>query len=291
VAAIDGSLPGRFASFTGHSDAGTASQIWRGIREANFGTSDFVGRWECELGDLAAGAAIASDSDNASPLASTDNVISYVSTTDSTKILSLGIEHVRVSSTDDTMHYIGDYLVLLRCRLSSALSTRLQLTTGFRGNATNEQACPYVYISSTDYFFYEMGTINIPGGARYETGLTDIEDFRLRLYVMALGIAPTITCDFFVLIPSRHMVKLSDSIPGASSFYGFMSEDGSAFEYAYSTTDRRSIQASYLDFTYPVGGGLSVMAAQDTTGSNLAAAHVDMGFALTYYERFRTHGE
>jgi hypothetical protein len=293
--AIDGSMAARLSlSQIGYITNSTANKMWIGIKSTGYGTTDFTSRWECEWGTLGAGAALASDSDNASPLGTTDNLVNLACSTDEGLVCSLTLAQIAsatgISTTDD---YIGDYQILLRARLSTADTVRLQIKYGLSGSA-NLLVGPYIYASSTDYHIYEMGVISIPPYSRPLTSIL-LDNFQILLYVKNLGAANTLSADCFVPIPSRHYMKVSNCTMGGSSIvHSYVSEDDtlSAFTYNDGTgTFDLDTTVGINNWVYPIEGGMLVFASEDSTGSSLLANENQVGVSLTYVERFRTYGE
>jgi hypothetical protein len=289
--AISGSLPGRISeSLIRSSTNTTANKIWMGIRNSNFGDTDFNPLWECEDGTHVAPAALGSDSDNASPLGTTDNIITYASTTDDVMILSLRLD--QASSTTDWSDYYGDYNVLLRCKLSAAQSVKLQLKYGMSASTVFLE-CQQKYIDSTDWHFVEMGKISLPPWPRLPSSESTLGNYQLRLHVQRIGTATTLSLDCFVLVPADHQAKFDSFSLASLEFLQLnQNEDGTLAQYQESLTDMNAnVFASVSNWYYPIAGGQLVLVSEDTSGSSLVAGENELRIDLDYYTRYRTHGD
>jgi hypothetical protein len=288
--AIDGSMEARISTLLlqGSIMSGDIITAWGGIRPKLAGDTDFNPLLELENGTLGAGAAIASDSDNASPHGSTDNVVTFTGTTDDTMVVSLTIDQATASTNYN--HWVGDYQVLLRAKVSTG-TIRLQLQRGYPAG-TFYIPGPYVYYSTTDYNFIEMGTVEIPAVPRRQSAVR-VKNFQFKLYALAMSGTPVLTADCLILIPSTHYFKVSGLAlvtGGDNSFNGNIYEDGTISALASDTDGNDNLAAQYnpVNFTYPVEGGQFVLAAQQLAQQDVADSLI---VGLTYYERYRTHGE
>jgi hypothetical protein len=291
--AIAGSLPARISSLyiSGQNGlSGNLTKIWGGIRDNVGGTSDFNPIIEMELGSLGSSdVSLASDSDNASPYGSTDNLVSFACTTSEAEVVAVSMDEA--TSTTDFSQFPGDYTVLMRARLTVAESVRMRLVTGYWGNTTLKYH-PYQYFSDTDYQLTEMGVISLPPFSRLND-VDSIRNYRLSLYVERVGAATTIQGDCFVLIPYNHRFSVEDctlNVTGTNLLRLFIWEDDSLTAYNESTDEipNLSIQYAPSDFTHPIAGGNFVMCAQQSTLSNVIDG---LGYVLAYNGKFRTHGE
>lgn len=293
--AIDGSLPGRIwdMNITGDADTtGTLTTFWGGIHstQGTTGTSDFNAIIELEKGTLGStDVALGSDSDDASPYGTTDNIITYTATTDDFQVVAVSMDQAFTSTAYD--HWIGDYLVLLRAKLSAESAVKLHLDVGYTAGAAH--VGPNVYTSSTAYIMLEMGTISLPPFPRDRTALL-LGDLEFRLYLQRIGgVSTVLTADCLVLIPSEHAFKItSASIPNANTFgvKCYQYEDGLIAAQNLHSDGYVNISAYYspTNFVYPVAGGSLIVVGQETAGHHMVN---DIGVSVYYYERFRTHGE
>jgi hypothetical protein len=290
--AIYGAYAGRISLLTlaGDSDnGGSLTTFWGGIRPIYNGSSDFNPVFELEKGTIVAPAVLASDSDNASPVGTTDNIVTYACTTDDVKIIYETMNNAYTST--NYQHWVGDYLVLLRAKLSAATAVRLHINSGYIGG-TVFNIGPNVYTSSTDYTYLEMGTVSIPPFVR-NVAAAPIEDFEFQVYAQQLGGANTLTVDCLVLIPATHGFKITGAIVEAADtswVYSRIHEDGLASCINYSIAGAINIATQFApnNWVYPKAGGVFVLAGQRSTIQNVNdVAEVN----ISSLRRYRTHGE
>lgn len=290
-----GSLPARIpiVNITSVNNA-TASTMWLGIRPTASGTSDFNPVWQFESGTLSGGAVVASDSDNASPLGSTDNIITYAATSDETLFAGITMEQGRGSTDSGSAHYLGDYTVLGRMKASTTDGVRVRMTWGMANSARTYQN-PYVFITETDYHFYEFGNITIPPFPRFP--YTALGQFKVAFFAMCLGGTPTLTGDCIVLVPSTHYAKMTglSMHEGSADVVKLITlEDGINYATVFSTTDANydaNVQLSTRDWGLPIEGGIVVFVSEDSTGSSLVANENLFTVTLEYLNRYRTHAD
>jgi len=292
--AISGSLPGRLHRLDLAGDAsntGTLTTFWGGIRPVYDGDTDFSPLIELEKGTLVAPCVLASDSDEASPLGTTDNVISYGCTTDDVKIDYVTLDNALTSTNYN--HWIGDYHVLMRAKLSAAQTVRLHIDTGYYGGTVFIPG-PYNYNATTDYTLLEMGTVSIPPFPRIGHGAGQLDTFEFQLYAKLIGTATTITADCLILIPATHYYKISSAIvtaSTASTVYGYILEDALASSLNYSAAGQVNMATQFApnNWEYPMAGGILVLAGQRSTLQNISD---EAGVVrTTTYTRYRTHGD
>jgi len=294
VAAPNGSMSGRveYAAIFGDANSTTdISTLWGGIRphDTTASDTDFNPVLELENANRNTGVTVASDSDYASPNGTTDNVLSYVSTSDDYKMCWITLDDAFASVNYD--HWYGDYQVLLRCKLSAANSTRFHVDWGYK-YGTYFNSGQLVYVSSTDYQLYEMGNVSIPPFPRtYSTGLGKY--FEFQVYALSMGSAATITLDCLILIPSKHYFKITNAIlenSGFSSVTGYISEDNLTRCENVNSSSLVNMAAQFApnNFSVPVAGGIFVIAAQAPAIHYVTDEVYPM---IYYYERYRTHAE
>jgi len=295
--AITGSIPARiplwWASNNSETTNWSAETIWAGIQH-NLGGTTFNPLWELENGGLGVGVVIGSDSDNASPLGTTDNIITYACTTDEAPVVHITMDQVPIATTD-AYEYHGDYMVLLRCKLSAAQSVRLRMDYGWEYGTAFIQGGKEQYISSTAWHLVEMGTISIPPIAHLPSDFDIfLDSFGIRIHALLIGTATTLSLDCIVLIPIEHFIKLDDLDMAINDIaYYFKYEDGiiSAITHDSSATAIGvSAECTETDFSYPVEGGVMVFASEQATGQNLAATYNEAYIRTYYIPRYRVHG-
>lgn len=293
LAAIDGSIDGRIkqllldgsAASTGHM-----TTIWGGIKPVYTALTDFNPIFEMENGNLAGGAALANGGANASPTGAANNIVTYTTTAADVKIIYETLDDAYASTNYN--HWEGDYLLLLRCKISAANAVKIHVDWGYKYGSVFNRG-PDQYITNTDYMLIEMGSISIPPLPRYDS--TDgLRYFELQLYVQHMVSAVTFTADCILLIPSYYSFKISNADlenNGSSEIYAFQSEDDLASCYNVSAAGVVNMAAQYSpnNFVYPIYGGKLVLAGQEATIQNLADIFDLVN--ILYKERYRTHGE
>lgn len=297
LAAIDGSLPGRInnINFGPGELSGAITTIWGGIKPQyeSTGSTDFNPIVQLELGNLVSPAVVASDSDNASPVGTTDNIVSYACTTSDVKIIYETLNDAFTSTLYS--HWIGDYQVLLRCHLTDADTVRLHVDWGYKFGTVFNRG-PDEYVSSTDWFLYEMGTVSAPVLPREVTS-DYMANFEFQLYAQRLGGATTLLADCLILIPAEHYFKMTNcsmadgSIGVGPWVGGYQLEDGTIYCFSADGTGGLNMATQFgpNNLTYPIGGGTLVIAAQQAAIQDVDDYFYDV--SIYYYERFRTHGE
>jgi hypothetical protein len=300
IAPIDGSLPARInlMGLIGDATSGDIlTTFWGGIKPdygaagtSDVGSTDFSPLVQLELGTLVAPAVLASDSDNASPVGTTDNVVSYATTTGDVKIIYETLDNAFTSTVFN--NWTGNYLVLLRARLDTAQVVRLHVDTGYLGGSVFIPG-PYVYTSSTDYTLMEMGTISMPPFSRQNASHDLLETFEFQLYAMRIGTAVTLIADCLILIPADHMFKLTNALldhANTSLCYSYINVDGTVSTINNGTDGKINMAAQLANnnFVCPIAGGTFVIAGQR---SALQTVTDEVALNIEYCERYRTHGE
>ena len=292
LAAIDGTYSGRIGIMALDGDAASTSDlttIWGGIKPVYTALTDFDPLIELELGTLVAPAVTANGGANASPTGAANNIVTYAATTSDVKIIYETLDDAFASV--NYRHWHGDYLVLLRCKLSGAETVRVHVDWGYKYGTVFNRG-PDVYVTNTDWMFLEMGEVSIPPFPRMDD-LAISRYFEFQVYVQRMGAAITLSLDCLVLIPSKHFFKITNALledDAASHLYAYQNEDGTVFGYNINAAGVVSMSVQYApnNFTYPVEGGILVLAAQEAAVQNLADV---IDGTLYYKERFRTHGE
>lgn len=303
-AAIPGSYSARIAllSFTGANGGGTLDRLWAGIRPTYRGSSDFVALWELEAGTIntTAGSSFATDTD-ASPQASANNITEYPVDTASNWVAKVTIDDI--TATTNYQHFAGQYLVLLRYKLSAGNEVVLQMRTGYSQNATFAPG-ELKPVTATSYRFCEMGTVGIPPmGYRYEFHPSagddvTLKNYQIQIWAYRTGAAVNLTVDCLVLIPIPHFTYSEGSAivytdaSSQTSTYHRTTADGRAIALYYDTGSNPTTNLIYTldpaDWVMPIGGGVLVFAAE-RTASQVVSDAANIGWALIY--RHRVHAE
>jgi hypothetical protein len=297
--AISGDLPGRISSFYLNNSttdtAYTVDKIWCGIKAAE-GSSDFNPVIELELGTLGStDVALASDSDNAMPYGSTDNILTYACTTDEFKMVGVTLGQA-FPSTTDLSDFMGDFLVLMRGQVAGTGTVKLQLKYGYSNGTDFISNTPLYFSEASTYRFWNMGLVTIPPFPRPQISASTLADpfnrLEFQIYTKHLGTANTVTLDCLVLIPASHMVSVTDAnMTGDRLYHIYNLEDGQSYGLGYNTVTKFveiGGHASINDFTYPIAGGILVLACEHTTGQRV---YGNVNVDGAYFTRYRTNIE
>lgn len=183
--------------------------VWGGFRSADkHGDLDyFVSRWECELGDAAVDASLATDA-TASPGGEGDTklVVSFAT--------NAGWEHRWSGWLDqyiDPEHVAenyGRFLVLLRAKVDAGTTAEVNLQSGylwsFDRNPTRR-----VRITSNEWALHVAGIVEVPAGgeeAAVEEGADETQLFQhLMIYGRRVAGTGSLHLDCLVFIPIDEM--------------------------------------------------------------------------------------
>lgn len=290
ISAIDGSAAGRMRSMgvlNDDSGAGTVSNVWMGLRAANEGTTSFESLWECEDGTAGTDHALATSA-NASPSAGSNNyVVINFATPSLARRMYISVDDVIGDTNFD--HFLGRYLVLCRCMLSSAGTVDLQMRTGYTGTAqadlTKAETIP---ITNTSYEFVELGEISIPPfGYKFQSLTLDLmRYYAIHIYAERISGTPSLYLDCLVLIPSEIMFTMEDvALAYLDSAELLIDRDGRMAVLPNNAADEMDIGVEYTtrDMYMPLEGGIVVVAADTTTPD----PDDDITIYANYYPRHR----
>jgi hypothetical protein len=196
----------------------------------------------------------------------------------------------------------GQWVVLLRAKLTATgeAMMRLETTMGnpfFSAGSSEKQQD--VYISSTDWRLYEMGTITLPPGmyrqATNDALAFEVGDQGLILTAEKLTGTTELKCDSWVLIPHEHFAHISemdDDLTDIGSTVSFILtyEDDiieGLSENIDPTTGRiKTCQVSVNNWGYPRMGAFLVVAG------NRASTHVltdEMRIVMDVFRRYKSY--
>ncbi|RPI24875.1 MAG: hypothetical protein EHM70_20745 [Chloroflexota bacterium] len=293
LAAQAGALPARISSavITGLADGGTIDRLWLGIRPVNSGLADFNPLWELELGTPGTGFATATDAD-ASPAAGANN--SLIGAVGTSSAEAAGITVVQAAPAAVSDDFVGNYLVLLRAKLSAANQVLLQMKCGFSSAATFAPVGEPRPFADTAYRFVEMGEISIPPFS-YRNGAQGpdmLKNFEIQIWAERTGAAVNLSLDCLVLVPTDHFVSTAGAaiVAGGARERIYTFEDGEQQAIGLSATDEPNVnlECHPRNWHIPIGGG-SLVVAGERTASQVITDKVSIVLNITH--RHRTHLE
>lgn len=280
--ATKGTTFGRIARirFSGPSSGGQAvNEVWCGIRETFGGTSNFAPIVECEWGTDGT-----DTSDNAQVgTTSNDSVSRCTFGTSSSLVERIGVTVAQIASNAGTPHtdydhYVGNYKVILRCRVTGDANVGAQLRWNYQSASGFIQNEEVLGLTHTSYKFIDMGDVSIPPNS-YRAGVVgttgNVQFFEFQIHAELLSGSGNFDMDMFVLIPNDHFVHIKDAN---------MSLDSPTDQVAVFTHEDGSRTVMLQDSTGPIGmpefstrnlvfpgfvGGVIVVAGQRSAGHTL----------------------
>ena len=292
-----GDAPSRVRQLRITKNTGDQDEFWFGVRPAYMGVTDFAAVLELETGiELDADTALASEV-GASPQGSTTNnkLRTTFATTSLTRrfIMSLngakpGINH---------SHFVGDYLVLLRCKVKSGSVIGVQMRYGFYDATPGKQKIPNqrVYVSNANYMIVPVGRWrNPPQGLRADMSFDvsgDFGDNAFEFYaeVITASGSDWIDWDAIGLVPATHLwyAKGAD-FSLASSFVEWetLEDDRQAGMAKLGGLQSGAVEFVAHDPAWPFDGGMGVLFSnQNAFHELLATADLSMAVRHRYKAR------
>jgi hypothetical protein len=253
-----GTIDGRINRFTMGAGAGDEiKRLWIGITDSPHIAGSYDPVAECGDGNVI-------DADTS--VVGTTMVTTFH--TDAT--LSYRFS-VRLSDFADPQELVGRHLVLLRCKNDSGTASAVRLSTSWFVSPSvsdSRQVQSIVYTTNTDYRMIELG----------EDDLTpDLQYWSLNFEISRTLGSGSFTADAVVLIPSEHLLTWQDAVFRPSNTETaeiFTYEDDEIAGFTRMTTPSRFIEAASIgarNWSYPIGGGIVVIAAQDQNGHDRTA--------------------
>jgi hypothetical protein len=283
---IAGETPARlsYLQLSGKGPGGVY-RAWMGFREKLAGMTNFEPLWECEDGSTANGSSVAGVSGS-----SGGNAIRVVGPASSlTKYWSMTVDDVcTANSHSDYAHQMGEYLVLLRCKVNNG-TVGLQLQAGYDDNAAMVPS-EEIYISHTSYQVVELGEVKIPPivdevlpSAGY------IANFELQIYAEQVSGTSTLDLDAIALVPNQHFAYLDKALIKTiginfASALVFTRPDGEQGAFGEVTdATLSSLDYSFRDWNLPVGDSVFVIVGTAESSHSLTET-VDLTYR--YYPRY-----
>lgn len=299
-AAVPGNEPARIATFKLEAHTGGGGpiyRIWAGFRDPYQGTTDFQALWEAETGTPGTDAAKVSEP-TASPLGGSNNsVLVTFSTMTLVNRLSITLAQRTSGITTNYHHFVGRYLVLCRCRVSTGTTVGLQLRTGYLGNSVYEP-CEEVYVDNTAWRLIPLGEITIPPSGFRSTLATTayITGMQMQIWaerMTAGGGTDTVELDALLLVPSEHLFYCEgseiqyvagDTRPVIATVY---EDDTTAAIACRNTVPALNVDYGFQDFYLPAGSSPILVVAGERATEHLTTDAVNM--TITYYPRWLAH--
>lgn len=301
--ATTGTYPSRISDFTITPTSGTATTIligtvWAGIRPQANGYTGFVPYWAANLGTLLGGrdATLVADT-----YATGGTAVQITHATNPELLERFHIPLSAVSSgTTNYDDMAGEYLVLGRMRTIGASDAfRLQLRHGFSTYQLATIVTDSYRTGGTLYTYQELGNVTVPPTGNRDavvTGSGAMGDYSIVLSTERLSTGGTLLVDGFVFIPNTHMVYLEQCwLLNVSNLTvkGYTGPDDTqyAVNSAGAPASWYTLNPTFTNWQYPVGGGILVMAMEADTSFPNALAYSRLNeqvqVDMTFYHRWR----
>jgi len=295
--AVAGDVPARLARvlFNGLSGGASSplSKFWLGFRTDRFGSrANFTPCWSLYLGS---GSYDADTSDTVDATAKAGHRV--VTTFSAVKTL---LTRVKVTTTQASAHpsdQRGNYLVLLRAKLSASGQVNVRLRSGITSSAALA-ALARVPVASTSWNLYELGTVGLPSPGRATNGADPLALFCLGIDAEQVSGSPSLHMDSLILIPAGEgWLSVDLQTPSVGVLYGGGSgsdpqpiqvqdrPDGTHDATWVSGGLSQVVAVPRITDGLPVGAGILVLAGQAYAASTLADV---VGVELDVYPRYVT---
>lgn len=293
---IEGDLPARLwkTIIYGDETLGSVTRIWLGMRRSRYGMKDFVSVWELEH---AAPPLSYDTSETVDANASGGEMleVDFATRTDMALRTIISVADV-VSGTPDLRHFIGKYLVLLRCKVSSSPTTEVavQMRHGMVPAAPYEEnsiPADVVYVSNTSYDLVPLGIVQIPpDGFRSGDPVDMAELFSISIYAERVtgNSSSRFDMDALVLIPAEHLLtieKAQVTYLENSRVEAITREDGEQIARGYTDGSPGIIvEPGFDDWQLPEGDVLAVAVCAGAGAHSLTnTLHVEMNYVPRWY--------
>jgi len=292
-----GSMGQRIAKFKMEPTGFSQAKYWAGIRDIRNGTTGFISKWEAEDGSLGTDASLAADA-TASPGAGNSKVnIDF--TTFATMRNRLSIRWSQIQTVGNWDDIIGSYLLLGRLKLDAdTTEIAIQIQHGWTQLGGTGTIVGTTFLSGVDdsslvnWNFIELGSINIPPTGNRENTITssdDIKNYVIQLWSERISGSGELDIDCFVLIPNEHLFVAKSPVDINNSVDAFTGPDGYQYALGKDGTTYGNLDFHFTDWFYSIGGGIMVIAVQQTTRSVNLTDTADLTIEL--YPRWKTFRE
>lgn len=258
---------------------GPLYRLWVGLREQviTTGALNLDTVWELEDGTNEATATDTPDATaSPSPAAGAMVRVAFSATATLAKRLSITAAQAaaRYSHTNYS-HYVGRYLVLCRCKVTTGATVYLQLRAGYAGAVTFEPAGE-AYVENTAWRLLALGVVTIPHhGYRDQIAANaNPQDTQLQLWAEHIdGTAATDVLDLDALcfIPAEHLATVEGSALTYTAgddktvhFYTFEDDTTLAAGSRYGRPSL-NVEHNFQDFYLPLGLAIVVIAGEQET--------------------------
>ncbi|MCI0726421.1 MAG: hypothetical protein L0332_06820 [Chloroflexi bacterium] len=271
-----GTLESRISKLTidGISGVAPIGTYWLGIQPYNDGISSFEPLWELEDGGISGYTDVSFVSDVLGS-GSGNNVLEISFATDASLLPRHAITVGSVIGSNYE-HMRGTYMVLLRYRAdnTNAAEFGLQLKVGYGSTPNPAPVRDEIFVPTSDdeFHFVELGEFTIPPGTERGVEGTNIANAQVELYAERLTGTARLRCDCYVMMPSKHMIKLTGGGEASASMrldvFTHENDKITAIEFD-AGVPRRNIVPEPTNWYIPVGetnGGVLVLAMQRATG-------------------------
>jgi len=270
-------------------------EFWIGIRPTGAGVTNFNPLWQCEDA-LTLGTDTTIQSDAAASPGTTNNVLRTTFASGTAMANRFIIKLDDVTASTNYHHFVGEYLVLLRCKVDSGATVGVRMFTGYDNTLTAIYQPTYyrpVYgITTPLYMFKELGVISIPsfGYRRMLRNNSLVQNYTIGVQAERTGGTGSnaIFFDCLVLIPYQHFIHIAKAeMSAARSVDVYMDELGEMTAFmSQSNAALSNMELQSNNWEYPVDGGVLVFAAERVTASD----KTDSGtVTLTLRRRYRVH--
>ncbi len=275
AATVAGDMPARIASMRFYASTGIFTNAWGGIRSDLLGDrTAFEPVWQCGDG-------------TATPFADTTcapggaATCTFAGTQTMTERFTITLQQAVGAGNEDEQR--GRHLVLLRAAVTGTAVARLRLKSGFKAPADTWLTHNPETINDTTYYFYAMGSIQVPPKSLHATqDIAHWEDestFGVAIEAELVSGAGNLVMERFTIIPQgegwfafKNSVFTADNIASASFL---LTTPGDKFiirpynSQLIETAPRLEVDRT-RGFYLPPGEASIVCAAEDATGQNLA---------------------
>ena len=285
---VSGTIPARIArtSFLGVSGSGPLYEFWMGFRSNRFGDrANLATVW-----DLGADGTGSNDTTTSIADATAHDGYRAQCTFAGDETELLRIQASLQSATTDYEDQRGSYTVLLRAKVDASTTCHARLKDGFLYTSAI-RAQQRVKITSTSWFLYALGTVDIPPSRGILTA-NFLRQYGFEIYASRTAGSGDLHMDCFILIPRA---EGSLHVAGAAVTYSLgdlrpatvtMTADGRTDGWSYqSNLPIATLTVEPDRYALPVGDGSVIIAGQRETEHDL---NDGVNLSLSFYRRWRT---
>ena len=284
LSSVPGNEPARIRDLAvkpRNAGGGPLYRLWIGLKPQGVSCTNFDPVWELEDGTNGATATDTIDA-TASQGYKVQVAFAVTATLASRMTITAGQAAIRYSHMNYS-HYIGNYLVLCRCRVTTGATIRLQLRIGYTNSVTTIP-CEEVFVSNSAWRLIPIGVISLPPhgyrdqlAAAANVGITQLQVW--AEHVAGTAATDVLDLDAVQLIPADHFAYIeaadveyrpSDDTP--AHCFTFEDDTDLACGYRYGKPSL-TIDWSMSDFYLPLGQGCVVIAGERSASHVLTEAN------------------